>query len=320
MNVRPAAATGDVSDVRRAVKRYWNRHPISMDSVHNAQDNEAKTEEIYRRWRESGTPRREEFLEMCRGQRVLEVGCGIAVDGRFLSENGVDYQAVDLSYESLRLAAGSFRANRLPWRFANADATQLPFADGTFDVVYSMGVLHHVPDTAGACREVARVLRPGGAVRVMFYHRRSYHYWLVAYVVSPLVWLLLQLPFGAAVARRGPAKFRAMFDISREHGFDKLRLLDISTDTSEVGNDNFNPYSTFYSEADLRAMFAGFEDFDVWKTELKYFPFSWFRRGAERRWGFFLHMTARKPNDPNASPSRQVKRGGELMASPLVGR
>jgi ubiquinone/menaquinone biosynthesis C-methylase UbiE len=43
-----------------------------------------------------------------------------------------------------------------------SDGERLPFRDESFDVVYSNGVLHHTPDTAGAIREVHRVLRPGG--------------------------------------------------------------------------------------------------------------------------------------------------------------
>jgi SAM-dependent methyltransferase len=45
-------------------------------------------------------------------------------------------------------------------------------------VVYSNGVLHHTPDTAGAIREVHRVLRPGGTAKVMLYHRHSLNYWV----------------------------------------------------------------------------------------------------------------------------------------------
>lgn len=60
-----------------------------------------------------------------------------------------------------------------------ADAEQLPFADNTFDLVNSWGVLHHSPDTPQTIREVHRVLRPGGEFRGAIYHRRS----LVGYML-----------------------------------------------------------------------------------------------------------------------------------------
>jgi len=59
-----------------------------------------------------------------------------------------------------------------------SDGECLPFRSETFDVVYSNGVLHHTPDTAGAIREVHRVLRPGGIAKVMLYHRNSLNYWV----------------------------------------------------------------------------------------------------------------------------------------------
>ena len=284
--------------LNEAVRRYWDAHPISTDSVRHVRGSREQFDAIYARWTQSGTSKRREFLASCRQGKVLEVGCGIAVDGRFLSEHGVDYQAVDLSVESLKLAAKHFSQNDLRRRFANADATQLPFGDETFDFVYSMGVLHHIPDTPSACREIARVLRPGCDLRVMVYHRHSYHYLLVAYVVRPLIWLLLHLPFGKASAHRGPTKLRAMYEISRDRGFSKQRLLGISTDTSESGEDNFNPHSSFFTENDLRRLFDGFEDVEFWKTDLRYFPLPGFREIVERRYGFFLNMTARKRSDP----------------------
>jgi ubiquinone/menaquinone biosynthesis C-methylase UbiE len=242
------------------------------------------------------SPRRLLFLESCQGQRLLEIGCGIAIDGRYFASHGVDYNAVDLSGESLGLARRHFELKGLPPRFSNADATRLPFADGTFDVVYSSGVLHHVPDMRAACSEAVRVLRPGGRARIMLYHRHSYHYLLVHYVVRPLVWLLLHLPFGDKLARMLPDKFRQTYEVCRQDGFDAQRILSVSTDTSTPGEANYNPLSYFVTAGGVRELFAGLEDFEFYTTDLKYFPLPFGRAAVEKRWGFFLQITARKPS------------------------
>jgi hypothetical protein len=55
---------------------------------------------IFERWERAMTPRRLEFLDSCRGKRLLEIGCGIGIDGRYFSSIGVKYPAVDMSRES----------------------------------------------------------------------------------------------------------------------------------------------------------------------------------------------------------------------------
>jgi len=64
----------------------------------------------------------------------------------------------------------------LPGKFQQQTLRNSTFADESFDLVYSHGVLHHTPDTAKAIREIHRVLRPGGRAIVMLYHRNSYNY------------------------------------------------------------------------------------------------------------------------------------------------
>jgi SAM-dependent methyltransferase len=56
---------------------------------------------------------------------------------------------------------------------AQASATDLPIATASVDVAYSFKVLAHIPDIAGAMREMARVVRPGGWVLAEFYNARS---------------------------------------------------------------------------------------------------------------------------------------------------
>ncbi len=86
--------------------------------------------------------------------------------------------ALDLSAEHLRHTQRhvSYRGFRTNARLG--DAEHNPWPDGSFDLVYSFGVLHHTPGTDVAVREVLRVLRPGGAAIIGLYHRDSWFYWL----------------------------------------------------------------------------------------------------------------------------------------------
>jgi ubiquinone/menaquinone biosynthesis C-methylase UbiE len=284
-----------VARKRREARRYWNEHPISVDSVPEQPGTRESFDALYERWSAEIDAMRLEFLESCRGARVLEVGCGIAQDGRFLTENGIDYCAVDYSRASLRLAREHFRQHDLPARFTNADATSLPFRDGSADVVFSIGVVHHIPDVRQACREIVRVTAPGGTVRVMVYHRHSYHYLLLSAVVIPLIWLILRAPFLAPLAERGPAKLRDLYRIALRDGFGRQRLLGASTDTSTAGEGNYNPLSHFLTERELREWFADLDDHRFVCSDLKYFPLPFGRRFVQRHWGFFLTLTATKP-------------------------
>ncbi len=293
-NVESATATRE-QDQKHDLRRYWDAHPISTDSVPHAPGSRESFEAIYARWSATTDQMRLDFLRECLGKKVLEVGCGIGKDARFLTENGVDYQGLDYSLRTLQLARQHFDFCGLRKRFVNGDATSLPFPSDHFDLVMSIGVLHHIPGTDRACREVVRVVKPGGSVRIMFYNRASYHYALVLCVVRPLIWLMLKLPLLEYFLRLAPEKFRHMFAISKQHGFQRDRLLAISADTSFAGEDNFIPISGFYTEAEMRALFPEMEHFRFYRRDLKYFPVPFLRRWIEPRWGFFLTMTARKP-------------------------
>ena len=112
-------------------------------------------------------------------RKLLEVGSGQGTDAlqicRAMSP-GASYCGIDYSRGSVDAArAAVSQAGPLPVRptFEVGDACSLPFADDTFDAVYSMGVLHHIDDTDKAISEVHRVLRPGGTAYVALYNSTS---------------------------------------------------------------------------------------------------------------------------------------------------
>ncbi|HEV2904249.1 MAG TPA: class I SAM-dependent methyltransferase, partial [Pyrinomonadaceae bacterium] len=110
------------------------------------------------------------------GLRVLEIGCGMGTDGAQFAKAGADYTGIDLTDAAVVLARKRFQVSGLKGEFRVADAERLDFPDGSFDLVYSHGVLHHTPDIEAAVREIHRVLKPGGRAMVMLYHRGSYNY------------------------------------------------------------------------------------------------------------------------------------------------
>jgi len=112
------------------------------------------------------------------GQRLLEIGCGMGTDLLQFARAGANVTGVDLTPRSVETSRHHLELWGQTGDFALTDAENLPFASESFDVVYSNGVLHHTPDTAGAIHEIHRVLRPGGLARVMLYHRHSWNYWI----------------------------------------------------------------------------------------------------------------------------------------------
>jgi ubiquinone/menaquinone biosynthesis C-methylase UbiE len=96
---------------------------------------------------------------------ALDVGCGIGVLHRYIRDQFARFCAVDVSTGCLEQAA---RANSGVEYHAYGGA-ELPFATGEFDFAYAICVLHHVPpaEWLGFIREMARVIRPGGAVCII---------------------------------------------------------------------------------------------------------------------------------------------------------
>lgn len=97
------------------------------------------------------------------GKRILEIGAGAAQCSRWLTAQGAHAIASDLSHGQLQHATRLDAAATKPVPLVQADATRLPFANATFDIVCSaFGAVPFVADSAAVMREAARVLKPGG--------------------------------------------------------------------------------------------------------------------------------------------------------------
>ncbi len=101
------------------------------------------------------------------GKLVLDVGCGM---GRFSDVAsrwggivvGIDLtSAVDAAYSNLK--------TRDNVHLAQADVFHLPFREQTFDYIFSIGVIHHTPNTRAAFDRLPRLLKPGGRIAIWVY-------------------------------------------------------------------------------------------------------------------------------------------------------
>jgi SAM-dependent methyltransferase len=178
----PTASAPDELEIKRRTAAHWSQNPIGarttgFDPKHREFTREWFEEHARFRYVEYGPWMREVAgFDRHRGDRMLEVGCGMGTDLLEFARGGAQVAGLDLTKRHLDLAVRRFALFGETGRFYRGDAERLPFPDDTFDFVYSNGVLHHTPDTARSIREIHRVLKPGGSAVLLLYHRNSIIY------------------------------------------------------------------------------------------------------------------------------------------------
>lgn len=194
-----------------------------------------------------------------RGKRVLEVGVGQGTDFLQFARGGAELSGVDLTEVSVELASQRLADEGLAADLRQADAESLPFPDGSFDLVYSWGVLHHTPDTLKAIDEVRRVVAPGGEARIMLYSRRS--------------WTALWHWLRYALAAGKPS--RSIEDVLEKH--------------------MESPGTKAYTQLELEAMFSSWSEvsFERWLTPYDRRVVPPLVDAMGPRFGWFVGITAR---------------------------
>jgi ubiquinone/menaquinone biosynthesis C-methylase UbiE len=165
-----------------AVQEFWNRE--SCGEVYAVGNTATEQLDAQARARYELEPYIFDFARFAdgRGRDVLEIGVGMGADHlQWAKSSPRSLTGIDLTPRAIEHTRARLGAYGLSSTLECADAEHLPFADNSFDIVYSWGVLHHSPDTPRAVEEVHRVLRPGGVARIMIYH-----YWSIT---GYLLWL-----------------------------------------------------------------------------------------------------------------------------------
>ncbi|HLZ41059.1 MAG TPA: class I SAM-dependent methyltransferase [Candidatus Sulfotelmatobacter sp.] len=255
------------------IRDFWNADPCGTRYLEGKDDFDA-----HARARYALEPYIFDFAQFrtARGLKVLEIGVGMGADYLEWLKAGAHATGVDLSPASIERARRRCNLAGFEPDLREADAEHLPFADESFDIVYSYGVMHHSPNTAQCVNEAWRVLKPGGQARIMLYHHPS--------VTGAMLWLRYGLPQGKSL---------------RQAVFDHLE----------------SPGTKTYTQAEALSLFERFKDVNVrlvfspgdlllhqpspryqsgfYRLVWKFFPRPLVRKFGTR-WGLFLLISATK--------------------------
>ena len=195
-----------------------------------------------------------------RGKKILEIGVGAGTDHLQWARAGAQCFGVDLTDAAIEITREHLRLHGLESRLQRVNAEQgLPFDEGSFDVVYSWGVIHHAEHPKNIVEEIRRVLKPGGLFIGMMYGRRS--------PVVFKVWLK------EALLRGKP--WRSFRDVVWHH-------------VESVG-------TKAYTCAELRELFIGFSQFEATPImtphDRRRFP-DWLSKLIPNAWGWFIAVRA----------------------------
>ena len=164
-DVEPPGAQERALDVKRSVLSMYRRYPFPQWSK---EERRRRFASELCRYRFCG------LSHAMKGARFLEVGCGTGNRSMLAAKHfGVgEFVGLDQSTASLEIARQVAREEHFE-RFTpvEGDLFNIPYPDGSFDVVVSWGVLHHTADPFRGFEELVRACRPGGFLGLFLYNK-----------------------------------------------------------------------------------------------------------------------------------------------------
>src|SRR4051812_23461619 len=143
------------------IKEFWQTHPCGAELVGDlTTETRSEFEDFFDRYDKFRYAKEPHILTNLdridfAGKHVLEIGLGQGADAEQIVRRGGIYRGIDLTDESVKRVMMRFELHDLPFeRIEQASALELPFGDNSFDIVYSHGVLHHIPEVKRAQAEI----------------------------------------------------------------------------------------------------------------------------------------------------------------------
>ena len=296
-----------------AIKDYWNAHPCGDHIVGGLHEGFALDHDRFFSAYDAWRYRQESHIPGCldevdwRGRDVLEIGLGQGAESEQIIRRGARWSGLDLTAESVQRVSARLGIRSLPHEeIRQGSAVAIPWPDNSFDIVFSHGVLHHIPDIGAAQREIHRVLRPGGLLVAMLYAKASLNYQVSIRFVRRAA-LLLAFPVRRSALVRRSAMLGQHLDNAEEIGIARYLALDSFTHRSTDGP--LNPYARVYSMQDVA---RDFEAFAVVRSARYYMhapplPVRGWPGGKVMGWHLWVHLAARTGADPVAAAQRRSR-------------
>lgn len=217
-------------------------------------------------------------MEKLHGLKVLEIGLGYGSLSQMLASKGCTYYGLDISagpVDIVRHRLWLMGIEEPEKRVIQGNALEIPFPDGYFDFVYSIGALHHTGNLARGVAETHRVLARGGKSLIMVYNRSSFRQ-------------MIEIPFGYWKQRfKGNTQDYAEF----------MRSKYDSNSSGEA-----NPHTDFIKPSEVKRYFKGYskikvdiQNFDSYYIFKRYYlDRKRFLNNIARILGLDLYVTASK--------------------------
>lgn len=168
------------SSIKEATKNVWGASPAGTT---HAKDLKPGTKAFFEKVLKERFGKEHDFLpefvryQDWKGRRVLEIGCGAGYDAYMFCKNGADYTGIDIVSENIERTKKHLDLYGLKANIFEMDAEKLIF-DEKFDLIYSFGVLHHIPKIDVVMQKIKDNLADDGVLKLAVYNKNSIFYWL----------------------------------------------------------------------------------------------------------------------------------------------